>query len=376
MSERKKSPRDIIAEIKKFINSKGKKPADELFRYLDTVEELKSRRDMTSGEMREVKELYAQLKEMSRGDTHSTVKDCVCLTKVMEDMEEEEDSVVLKTGVAVVDLDEAQQQALEKLDPTRKMKKSDVEITGRAFAKGGFGIVYPGVCRGLPVAVKQVIPDDPDIDVEEEEECFKKEALIISRINHPNCCEFVGYFEDPVSIVTRRYSCTLEELINEGSLSLERRFRFAYQITSGLFYIHSLNLLHRDLKPANIFVDEDDNVKIADFGLTEWMPSKRMKDAFFMGSRSFMAPELLHEEEFTSKCEVFSLGIILFMLFTGRYPFRSLKKEDVYDCFVRTQCKIEYTEEDYSHRPGDGKPPKELFDLLSSCCEFKYQHRP
>jgi len=382
-------PKVIIAKVKEILSSKEKLHEGELLHYQNLIYSVTIRTEATEEEKKEALELYNKLKSfIHSGDTHKVLmekcSDIIAVDtgrriKTAVDPEKSE-------GVALITkVEDTQVEANKRLDTTRQLKKEDVIISDNVLGRGSFGIVYSGECRGLPVAVKQIIiPEDIEVAEDEEpfdpvkaKENFINEALLMARIYHPNCCEFVGYIEEPVSIVTRLYACSLYDLIVDANLTLEDKFRISYQITSGLFYLHSLNLLHRDLKPENIFIDDDGNAKIADFGLTGWMPGKVMRDdAYAVGSAHYMAPELLGGKESTSKSEVYAIGLIIFVLFTTRHPFITLDELKIYEAQVKTQCKLPFEEGDYSHEPGDGKPPIELYYLLSRCCAFEAEKRP
>ena len=101
-----------------------------------------------------------------------------------------------------------------------------------------------------------------------------------------------------------------------------------YKILLGLNHIHKLGVVHRDLKPENIMIDEEGDPKIIDFGLSRDMGAKGT-DTRRVGSQYFMAPEIFQGYPQSSACDIWSVGIILYMMLSGSYPFsmREIEKE-------------------------------------------------
>ena len=280
-----------------------------------------------------------------------------------------------------INRDACHKRAADEIDVLGLIKDDEIEIEyDNCLGKGGFGVVYAGKCRGVPVAVKQLheaLKDD-----KQQVECFWNEVKINSGIRHPYCCEYMGYMKEPLSIVNRLYPTALDELIFEGRLTTQDRFRIAYQVVSAVYYMHSIGLLHRDLKPDNIFIDDNGDAKVADFGEVQKVPSGLLKDEGDPpGSWWFMAPELLDHKPFDGGCEVYAIGLILCSLFTGTNPFfDSESEEDMLRvqkmCAGKEHLLFRFNERHWSTRVDDGKPQKELFDLIMECCAFDSSKRP
>jgi len=93
--------------------------------------------------------------------------------------------------------------------------------------------------------------------------------------------------------------------------------------------MHAMNIVHRDLKPENIMVDENLNIKIADFGLSTSHNIQSLND--FQGTKTYMAPELIEKRTYNGKkVDLFAIGVILFFLVTGIFPFEAADKNDRY----------------------------------------------
>jgi len=269
--------------------------------------------------------------------------------------------------------DEANRDAVTKVDILSLLKESDVKInTDNVLGQGSFGTVFLGTKDGLPVAIKVLNADAS----EDDDIAFHNEAQILARMRHPFCCEYIGYMESPFRIVTRRYPTTLYDVVMDGTLTLAERFQIAYQLTSALAYIHSIGLLHRDLKSENVFIDENKNVRVADFGLTEYAPGVVQDDGSPPGSLLFMSPEQVLGKPFSYKCEVFTLGMMFHELFTGRLPFSDLQTKEQLIACQKAIPMLPVYEKDYSTKRGDGKPPREMFDLAAKCYSYLPENRP
>jgi len=105
-------------------------------------------------------------------------------------------------------------------------------------------------------------------------------------------------------------------------LSWRRRLKMLRDICRGMMCIQRMNIVHRDLKSANCLVDKHWTVKFCDFGLSQLMTELPIKDSTAAGTPEWMAPELLRNEQFTDKCDVFSLGVIIWELCTFCGVFR------------------------------------------------------
>jgi len=99
----------------------------------------------------------------------------------------------------------------------------------------------------------------------------------------------------------------------------------------GLMCIHRMKIVHRDLKSANCLVNKHWTVKICDFGLSRLMAESPMRDSSSAGTPEWMAPELIRNEPFTEKCDIFSLGVIMWELCTLSRPWEGIPPERVYN---------------------------------------------
>ena len=203
----------------------------------------------------------------------------------------------------------------------KKATRNFSEVIGR----GGGGVVYKGV---LPdervVAVKRLE------GVNQGEAEFLAEISIIGRINHMNLIQVLGFcVERRHRILVYEYMerGTLAENLSSKALDWEKQFGIAIGTAKGLAYLHEECLewvLHCDVKPENILLDANYNPKVADFGLSKLRDRcgiNYLNISRIRGTRGYMAPEWILNQPITSKVDVYSYGIVLLEMVTGRSSF-------------------------------------------------------
>ncbi|GLT63592.1 hypothetical protein SLA2020_361480 [Shorea laevis] len=212
---------------------------------------------------------------------------------------------------------------------------SEENILGR----GGFGTVYKGeLHNGTRIAVKRM---ESSIMNEKALAEFKSEIAVLTKVRHRNLTALLGYCLD------ENERLLVYEYMPQGTLSrhlfnwkkgglkpLEwtRRLTIALDVARGLEYLHTLareSIIHRDLKPANILLGDDMHAKIADFGLVRLVPDgKYSVDTRIAGTFGYLAPEYGVTGRVTRKVDVFSFGVILMELITGRKALDETQSED------------------------------------------------
>jgi predicted Ser/Thr protein kinase len=192
------------------------------------------------------------------------------------------------------------------------------------LGKGGMGEVYRAddLTLGQPVALK-FLPDDAARD-QNLLERFKNEVRIARRVSHPNVCRVydVGEVEGHV-FFTMEYvdGEDLASLLRRiGRLPEDKALDIARQLCAGLAAAHTKGVLHRDLKPANIMLDGRGQVVITDFGLAGVADQIR-GDEVRSGTPAYMAPEQLEGKEVSTRSDIYSLGLVLYEVFTGKRAF-------------------------------------------------------
>jgi serine/threonine-protein kinase len=206
----------------------------------------------------------------------------------------------------------------------------------RAIARGGMGKVYLGEQTRLKrrVAVKVLDPRlTAGADAAEFTRRFLLEASIASKLTHPHLVTIFDYGETPdgcfIAMEYLEGRSLADELARRGPLSPERAVHVTVQIARALREAHALGVVHRDVKPGNVFLlrqDEDDDfVKVLDFGLVQERPSTDSREHAgsdaIMGSPRYMAPEQVQGKEIDGRADIYSLGVVLYAMLTGRPPF-------------------------------------------------------
>ena len=197
----------------------------------------------------------------------------------------------------------------------------------RSFlGRGGMGDVYRAYDRELDrdVALKLIRPDlaeEPRVM-----ERFRREVQLASRVTHGNVLRAYDLGEhDDLKYLSMQYvdGETLADLIRrERKLAVSRIVAIFRQLCEGLAAAHEQGILHRDLKPANVMLDRRDQVYIGDFGLARSIDQTRLTmTGAVVGTPAYMSPEQVKGEPIDARSEIFSLGVILYEMVTGRAPF-------------------------------------------------------
>ncbi|KAJ8749296.1 hypothetical protein K2173_018778 [Erythroxylum novogranatense] len=223
------------------------------------------------------------------------------------------------------------------------------EVTvGTRVGIGFFGEVFRGVWNGTDVAIKVFL--EQDLTAENMED-FCNEISILSRLRHPNVILFLGACTKPprLSMVTEYMEMgSLYYLIHlsdqKKRLSWRRRLKMLRDICRGLMCIHRMKIVHRDLKSANCLVNKHWTVKICDFGLSRIMTDTSMRDSSSAGTPEWMAPELIRNESFSEKCDIFSLGVIMWELCTLNRPWEGVPPERVVYAVANEGSRLEIPE--------------------------------
>ena len=254
------------------------------------------------------------------------------------------------------------------------VKFSDLYEMKEVIGKGKFGVVNLGIHKktGQQVAIK--ILNKENIKTIEDKELVRIEIEILKLCHHPNIVRLLDHLEnnDYIYIVT--------EYIGGGTLGQylkKKKFNFSErqatnimsQIANGVKYLHQYGIAHRDLKPDNIMITQQNDygvIKIMDFGLSKILsPNERMVDGY--GTLSYVAPEVLLRTPYNKEVDIWSMGVILFYMLSGKLPFRGHKEQEVAEKIVYDP--LEFDEDDWETRS------QKVQDLISCCLEKKKEDR-
>ncbi|KAL8265496.1 hypothetical protein R6Q59_023626 [Mikania micrantha] len=204
-------------------------------------------------------------------------------------------------------------------------------ITKRLIGQGSCGTVYHGLWHGSDVAMKVFAYEEYSDDLMV---LFKQEVSLMKRLRHPNILLFMG----AVTCSPHHHLCIVTEFLPRGSLfeileqhssrlDRRRRLQMAIDIARGMNYLHTYNppIVHRDLKSSNLLVDKNWTVKVADFGLSRIKHQTYLKTkSTGKGTPQWMAPEIIRNEQVDEKSDVYSYGVVLWEIITGKIPWGDL----------------------------------------------------
>lgn len=214
-----------------------------------------------------------------------------------------------------------------------------------AIGVGGMGEVYRAIDMKLrrDVALK-VLPDEMARDPQRLMR-FQREARAVAALNHPHIVTIFSVEEaEGVHFFTMELveGQSLDRLIPEGGLPLARIVEIATALAAALAAAHDKGIVHRDLKPANVMVTNDGRVKVLDFGLAKETRTVSPGDTTLateagvvMGTPAYMSPEQIAGDIVDSRTDIFSLGIVLYEMATGRRPFGGRSSAELVMAIIR-----------------------------------------
>ena len=207
------------------------------------------------------------------------------------------------------------------------------------IGEGGMGAVFKGVDLMLEreVAIKMLRPElarQPNIV-----ERFRTEAVTLAKLNHSNVATLHSFFrqgDDFFMVMEFVRGKTLEDVIRmQGAMQCERAIELFCMALEGIDHAHKMGIVHRDIKPANMMLTETGSIKVMDFGIARVLGTDRLtKAGHLIGTVEYMSPEQVRGEETDARSDIYSLGILLYEMLTGRVPFNSTSEYELMRCQI------------------------------------------
>ena len=245
------------------------------------------------------------------------------------------------------------------------------------LGSGSFGKVYLAQNKFTKekVALKQIKKSNKDLLSDGE---IKDEIEILKALDHPDIVRIIESFNTKDSYVLVTEYCAGGELFDQvrNQLSETQIAVIFKQLLSGLAYLHSHNIVHRDLKLENILIQETEkskttgedlfNIKIIDFGTARIFDNKKRKPQSIVGSSYYIAPEVL-KQKYNKECDLWSVGVILYMFIVGHAPFDGCDDDEITDNIQKGV----YRKDDKRWK----KASKEVKDLIQKLLVYQPKKR-
>ncbi|KAL6060960.1 calcium calmodulin-dependent protein kinase type 1G [Balamuthia mandrillaris] len=195
---------------------------------------------------------------------------------------------------------------------------------GKEIGKGGFSVVYKATKKstGEKFAIKRIQKDEEGVDIE----LLKREIYIMKKVNHPNILKLFEVYEDEdyffLVLELVEGLELFDKIVDRGNYSESDAANIVRQILEAVKYLHEEGIVHRDLKPENLLSagdGENEVVKVADFGFAKNFGEEKLVTS--CGSPGYVAPEVLTEDSYTNAVDMWSVGVIVYILLSGYPPF-------------------------------------------------------
>jgi serine/threonine-protein kinase len=225
------------------------------------------------------------------------------------------------------------------MDPTLSQTRAlfrPEDLIGRTIAQhrviekigeGGMGVVFKAIDERLDRTVAMKIINPQAVTSEEARNRFLREARAGAALNHPNICTLYGADEaDGMLVMFIEFvdGPSLRAKIDERPLPLDDALDIALQAGEGLKAAHHKGIIHRDIKPGNILIDQHGRVKVLDFGLAQMLDLSQFTiTGTVMGTPAYMSPEQLEAGKADERSDIWSLGVVIYEMLSGRLPFKN-----------------------------------------------------
>ncbi|CAN6288856.1 unnamed protein product [Urochloa humidicola] len=328
--------------------SQGKDANEALANANSVIELMKQEMDAVKQERDEIIDKLVRMSEQ-KATLDQRVDEYGGIVRNLEDMLAASKSLIHSQQLEYEKLKHERDNALKDADELRKEKEktvlcpsltwntefslSELQLATQNFSdtmkvgEGGFGRVYRGFLRNTTVAIKMLLSHNL-----QGQSQFRQEVIVLSRVRHPNLVTLMGSCSEALGLVYEFLpNGSLEDRLacenNTPPLTWQVRTRIIGEVCSALVFLHSTKphpVIHGDLKPGNILLDANFVSKLSDFGISCLLvKSSTMSTSLYQttnprGTFSYMDPEFLTTGELTARSDIYSLGIVILQLVTGK----------------------------------------------------------
>ncbi|KAL6634887.1 hypothetical protein ACP70R_027558 [Stipagrostis hirtigluma subsp. patula] len=364
-TKRRRAERDMISALQKAKEMENlyqheirqqKTFEETIARQAREIEELKRRNDVISSELHDIKEQKFALEEQAT-EMVSSLKEheeqMAANRYLIQVLQTDNEKLQQERDSAITEAEGLRQKDEQRISMPLSAEALNTEFTfceleqathgfeeALKIGEGGFGSVYKGFLRSTTVAIKLLHPQSMQGQSE-----FNQEVAVLSRVRHPNLVTLIGSCREAFGLVYEFLpNGSLEDRLacmnNTAPLTWQVRTRIICEMCSALTFLHSNKphpVVHGDLKPANILLDANFVSKLGDFGICRLLSqsntarsditrsvvtTKLHRTTTPKGTFAYMDPEFLSTGELTPRSDVYSFGIIILRLLTGRPPQR------------------------------------------------------
>uniref|UniRef100_A0A914M9N4 Serine/threonine-protein kinase PLK n=1 Tax=Meloidogyne incognita TaxID=6306 RepID=A0A914M9N4_MELIC len=215
---------------------------------------------------------------------------------------------------------------------------------GKFLGKGGFARCYELTNNKTKIVYAGKVVSKTLLMKKHQRDKMKQEVQIQKMLSHPNVVKMEGFFEDEDNVYILLELCSRRSLMElhkrrRAVTEPEARY-FTHQIVLACHYLHSMRVIHRDLKLGNLFLNEDMQVKIGDFGLATTLNHEGERKKTLCGTPNYIAPEMLDKKGHSFEVDVWAIGCILYTLLVGKPPFETETLKDTYSRIKNNQYTV------------------------------------